>query len=152
MTFTAQLTPQEMLIRGVFGKSYFQLATPEDLLHMEDSVTKLALQNRNSFDENRNYYHVKAGADYAMWSKNGWIFPEDPLGWFHWYCRYSNGRRHERDDHQIARYNNYGLRWGKRIAKQIVEKEKVSRVILQGLLQWGYDPETHGQTLTKFFV
>lgn len=141
-SFRAQLQPEEMLIRGVFGGSYFHDATEQDLLFMQPAVTELALLNRGEYDRSRNQYGVKAGQPYDVWFRNGWIFDEDPLGWFHWYCRYSAGRRHERDDHQIARYNNYMIRWGSVAKGQLRKVGSISPTVMQGLLQWGIDPES----------
>lgn len=136
-TFKAQLQPEEMLQRGIFGGSYFRDATEDDLAHMHPDVIELALMNRGRYDASRNQYGVKAGQSYDVWVTNGWIFPEDPLGWFHWYCRYSAGRRHERDTHQIARYNNYVTRWGSVARSQLHKNGSISPVVRQGLLQWG---------------
>jgi hypothetical protein len=136
--FKPHLNPREMLERGVFGGSYFENATDEDLLGL-GSATRLAHENRDPFDKRKNYYEVKAGEDYAAWMRNGWIFPEDPLGWFHWYCRYSAGRRHERDEHQMRRWVNY-KRWARVARTQFISKGYVSEVVKQGLLQWAYNP------------
>lgn len=111
MTFRPQLSPYEMLSMGVFGGAYFRNATECDFEGLGD-VTKLARANCNKFDVNANYYRAKAGETYEQWLSNGWIFPEDPLGWFQWYCRYHAGRGHMRDEHQIARHENYRKRWG----------------------------------------
>lgn len=138
--FRAQLDPEQMLVRGVFGGSYFQAATDQDLSDMRSSIVDLAVLNQGSYAKAKNQYGVKAGQTYEVWVRNGWIFPEDPLGWFHWYCRYSSGRRHERDAHQIARYNNYVTRWGATARNQLRTKGSVSGVVKQGLLQWGIDP------------
>ena len=135
--FKPELSPEQMLTHGVFGQSYFEKATEEDFLLMRPSIVELALLNRGQYDKSKNLYKVKAGQDYDTWMENGWIFEEDPLGWFHWYCRYDSGRRHARDQHQIARYNNYIKRWGSNASRQLREKGDVSLVIKQGLLQWG---------------
>lgn len=135
--FKPELSPEQMLTYGVFGQSYFEKATEEDFLLMRPSIVDLALLNRGQYDKSKNLYKVKAGQDYDAWMGNGWIFEEDPLGWFHWYCRYDSGRRHGRDQHQITRYDNYIKRWGSNASRQLREKGDVSPVIKQGLLQWG---------------
>lgn len=139
--FKPHLTPAQMLQRGVFGGNYFAGCTDEDLKGLSLDTLSLALENRNfHFDKSRNDYGVRAGQTYAEWMANGWIFPEDPLGWFHWYCRYHNGRRHQRDAHQIRRWFNYGDRWGMFARRQLTTKGDASFVVKQGLLQWAYDP------------
>ena len=135
MTFTPNYTPSRMLKLGVFGGSYFRDATKADFLGMSILTTGLARVNVGSLSPSRNLYRVKAGLPYKDWMDNGWIFDEDPLGWFHWYCRYSHGRQHERDGHQINRWLKYRQRWGDRY------RDKPSAVIKQGLLQWAINCE-----------
>lgn len=139
MEFAPHLTPSEMLEMGIFGGNYFHDASRDDFMFLEPSVATLALKNMEPFDKRKNYYEVRAGEDYAAWMRNGWIFPEDPLGWFHWYCRYSAGRRHERDAHQMRRWVNY-KRWARVARTQALTKGDASAVVKQGLLQWGYSP------------
>lgn len=134
------LTPEDMLERGVFGRNYFHDATDEDFLDMRPSIVALGHLNRQPFNKARNFYMAKAGETYAQWMANGWIFPEDPLGWFHWYCRFTSGRRHSRDAHQIRRYHDYRLRWGRYARTQMLGKGDASAVVKQGLLQWALEP------------
>lgn len=136
--FRPHLTPSEMLEMGVFGGSYFEKASDEDLLGL-GAATELAHANRDPYDKRKNYYEVRAGEDYAAWMRNGWIFPEDPLGWFHWYCRWHAGLRHERDAHQQRRWINY-KRWARVARTQAFTKGDASLVVKQGLLQWAYAP------------
>jgi len=138
-TFAPHLTPTAMLKAGVFGGSYFHGCTVADICGL-GADQRLVEQNYGEFNVHRNRYGVKAGQDYATWMANGWIFPEDPLGWFHWYCRYHAGRRHERDDYQIRRWVNYGKRWGRFARTQMHTKGFASDVVKQGLLQWAYEP------------
>lgn len=149
MSFGAHLTPAQMLERGVFGGNYFAEAVESDLVGLSDGVLRLVYGNCQPFNKKRNFYGAKAGETFAQWDANGWIFPEDPLGWFHWYCRYHNGRRHERDAHQIRRFNNYRTRWGSFARTQMLTKGAASAVVKQGLLQWALDPMIilHGDAL-----
>ncbi len=130
--FKPDFTPIEMMKMGVFGGAYFKEAKPEDFKGMNDSIVKMAKTQVGPFDAKNNKYGVKAGLPKSEWVKAGWIFPEDPLGWFQWYCRYYSGRRHKRDEYHIKKWINYKKRWKGR--------KKMSDVIRQGLIQWAIKP------------
>ena len=86
--FKPQLTPKKMFELGVFGGSYFGKKIKE--------FPKFWYQNAKlskKFDVNKNRFRVAAGLSRKDWLEKGWIFKEDPLGWFQWYCRFINGRR-----------------------------------------------------------
>lgn len=140
MEFKPDLSPAEMLGRGVFGGAYFERATQADFQGLDRDVRKLFHSNMGPFLKANNFYNAKAGETYEQWMANGWIFPEDPLGWFHWYCRYHAGRRHERDAHQIRRHNHYRQRWGRYARTQMLTRGNASNVVKQGLLQWAIEP------------
>jgi len=99
-TFKPELTPAEMLRLGVFGGKYMtdcQAEFPSDWY----AKAKLCHQFH---DPKLNFFGVNASQPLAIWRNNGWIHPDDPRGWFQWYCRYYLGRRHEDDGRQIRRW------------------------------------------------
>ena len=135
--FKPQLTPKEMLELGVFGGSYFK---DKDMKEFPTSwFTKAKLSK--SFDVELNRFKIKSGLPREEWIKKGWIFNEDPLGWFQWYCRYSNGRRIKgMDEVQIQRWLNF-TRHVKAIAKNCEKNDLTCRRRQrQAILQWAYDP------------
>ena len=70
-------------------------------------MQKLVKISKN-FDVNLNRFKVKSGLSRKEWQEKGWIFKQDPLGWFQWYCRFSNGRRILHiDEIQIKRWKNF---------------------------------------------
>ena len=79
--FKPQLTPQKMLEMGVFGGAYFSGKIKE----YPKSWFKNAKLSK-TFDVEKNRFKVKAGLTRKEWLDKGWIFKEDPLGWFEWYC------------------------------------------------------------------
>ena len=101
--FKPQLTPKKMLELGVFGGSYFGLRIKE----YPKSWFKNA-KTSAKFEVNLNCFRVKSGMSKKQWLEKGWIFKEDPLGWFQWYCRFSIGRRIPHiDEIQIKRWKNF---------------------------------------------
>ena len=134
--FKPQLTPKQMLELGVFGGSYFGNKIDE----FPKSWFKNAKISKN-FDINLNRFKVKSGLSRDHWIKKGWIYKEDPLGWFQWYCRFSMGRRiHHIDKVQIKRWKNF-IRHVKAIKKNCEEGDlKCRRKQRQAILQWAYDP------------
>ena len=104
--FKPQLTPKNMLEMGVFGGSYFGGKIKE----YPKSWFKNAKLSK-TFDVEKNRFRVKAGLTRKEWLDKGWIFKEDPLGWFQWFCRFKNGRRiPEIDQIQIKRWKAFGDR------------------------------------------
>jgi len=134
--FKPQLTPKKMLELGVFGGAYFGLNIKE----YPKSWFNNAKISKN-FDVNLNRFKVKSGLSRKEWQEKGWIFKQDPLGWFQWYCRFSNGRRIPHvDEIQIKRWKNF-----KRHVAAI--KKNCESIDLncrkkqrQAILQWAYNP------------
>ncbi len=135
--FKPQLTPKEMLELGVFGGSYFN---KKQMLEFPKSwFTKAKLSIK--FNVKLNRFKIKSGLTRQEWIEKGWIFKEDPLGWFQWYCRYTNGRRIKKiDDVQIQRWLNF-TRHVKAIEKNCDKNDLTCRRRQrQAILQWAYDP------------
>ncbi len=98
--FTPQLTPREMLTLGVFGGRYMTDCTEE---FPDDWFENARLCHQRHVPE-YNFFGVNASMPLAQWREKGWIHPDDPRGWFQWYCRYYLGRRSDDDERQIARW------------------------------------------------
>jgi len=133
--FKPELTPKQMLALGVFGGKYMtdcKREFPQDWF----AHAKLSKQGR---DPKLNYFGVDASQPLLVWRKKGWIRPQDPRGWFQWYCRYYMGRRSEDDARQIKRW--------KAIRRHVTQlKNNCERGDLfcrprqrQALLHWAYD-------------
>lgn len=103
--FKPQLTPREMLELGVFGGAYFigvPGLVPSDLPKAWFKGVELSKDQKKHGD--LNYFGRNASLPLSYWRKKGWIYKEDPHGWFQWYCRYYLGRRCPDDDRQIKRW------------------------------------------------
>lgn len=99
--FRPDLTPREMLSLGVFGGKYMTDCKKEFPKNWW-SKAKLCSDFHNP---ELNYFKVNASQPLAVWRKKGWIYKDDPRGWFEWYCRYYMGRRiDEEDQKQIKRW------------------------------------------------
>ena len=134
--FKPQLTPKEMLELGVFGGSYFNKKQIKEFPKSWFLKAKLS----EKFDVTLNRFKVKSGLSREEWIKKGWIFKEDPLGWFQWYCRFSMGRRLNIDEIQIKRWKNFNRHV--MAIKKNCEPNDLScrRRQRQAILQWAYDP------------
>lgn len=98
--FKPQLTPKEMLELGVFGGKYMTDCQDE---FPGDWFTKAKLCHE-FHNPNLNLFGVNASQSLKIWQEKGWIYYEDPRGWFQWYCRYYYGRRISDEDYrQIKR-------------------------------------------------
>ena len=125
-----------MLELGVFGASYFSGKINE---YPKSWFVKAKLSKK--FNVSLNRFKVKSGLSRKEWLNKGWIFKEDPLGWFQWYCRFYNGRRIPHvDEIQIKRWKNF-KRHVMAIRKNCEEGDlSCRRKQRQAILQWAYNP------------
>src|SRR5581483_1663812 len=99
--FKPELTPKEMLRLGVFGGKYMTDTRGEFPVSWFVGA-KLSPRRR---DPALNFFGVDASQPLSVWRAKGWLHPDDPRGWFQWYCRYYVGRRMpEEDRRQIKRW------------------------------------------------
>jgi hypothetical protein len=134
--FHPDLTPAEMLRLGVFGGKYMTDCTRE-FPRTWFQGAKLSPAHR---DRSLNYFGEDASQPLSVWRSNGWIHPQDPRGWFQWYCRYYMGRRlPEEDARQIKRWKAM-----RRHIRQIERHCEPGDLLCrrrqrQALLHWAYD-------------
>lgn len=134
--FEPQLTPPEMLKMGVFGGKYMTDCRNEFPFSWFANA-KLA---NGSSDPSLNFLGVDASQPLSVWIEKGWIHPDDPRGWFQWYCRYYMGRRHEDDDRQIKRWKAMRRHIGQIKANCDVGDMNCRTKQRQAILHWAYDP------------
>lgn len=134
--FKPELTPRQMLKLGVFGGKYITDCKNEFPKDWFENAKLSPLKK----DVNLNYFGVNASQSLSTWKDNGWIYFEDPRGWFQWYCRYYMGRRIPREDtRQIKRW--------KAIKRHIAQIKKnclpgdlsCRKKQRQAVLHWAYD-------------
>ena len=133
--FRAQLTPKQMLELGVFGGKYMTDCTAEFPINW---FAKGRLCSERH-DPELNLFGVNASQSLAEWRRKGWIYKEDPRGWFQWYCRYYMGRRCPDDERQIKRWRVMNRHIGQ-IKKNCRPRDlDCRRKQRQALLHWAYD-------------
>ena len=133
--FKPELTPKEMLELGVFGGKYMTDCRDE---FPADWFANARLSPQ-CHDPDLNFFGVNASKPLSYWQQKDWIYPEDPRGWFQWYCRYYMGRRSVDDERQIKRW--------KAMTRHIAQIKKhctpgdlaCRRKQRQALLHWAYD-------------
>jgi hypothetical protein len=134
--FRPDLTPAQMLELGVFSGKYMTDCTAE---FPADWFRRAKLSSSRR-DATLNYFGVEASQPLSVWRAKGWIHPQDPRGWFQWYCRYYFGRRLVgEDERQIGRW-----RAMRRHVAQITRNCERGDLWCrprqrQALLQWAYD-------------
>jgi hypothetical protein len=133
--FKPQLTPKQMLELGVFGGKYMTDCKAE----FPDDWFDHAKFCAERHDPKLNYFGVNASQPLAVWRANGWIHPDDPRGWFQWYCRYYMGRRSPDDERQIRRWRAI-TRHISQIKKNCPRGDLLCRRRQrQAVLHWAYD-------------
>lgn len=133
--FEPELSPKELLELGVFGGKYMTDCREE----FPDEWFVSAKLSPNGKNIDLNYFGVDASQPLAKWIEKGWINPQDPRGWFQWYCRYYMGRRTDDDLRQIKRWRAFRRHIGaiKKFCKPFdMDCRKKQR---QALLHWAYD-------------
>jgi hypothetical protein len=134
--FKPELTPSEMLEMGVFGGKYMTDCTNE----FPKTWFKKAKFSPKFHNPELNYFKISASKPLSYWKAKGWIHPDDPRGWFQWYCRYYYGRRMpEEDQRQIKRWKAM-TRHIAQIKKNCIPSDLNCRIKQrQALLHWAYD-------------
>jgi len=136
INFTPELTPKQMLALGIFSGKYMTDCTEE---FPQDWFVQAKLCPQ-FHDPQLNYFGINASQPLSVWREKGWIYKDDPRGWFQWYCRYYLGRRiPEEDTRQINRWKSMRRHIGairKNCSKGDMNCRRKQR---QALLHWAYD-------------
>ena len=137
--FKPELTPAEMLALGVFGGVYMRDCVKEFPKSWFKSA-KFSPRTDNKQLKELNYFGMNASQPLSVWRAKGWIYKDDPRGWFQWYCRYYMGRRlPEEDRRQINRWKNF-RRHVAQVIKNCPRGDDTCRPKQkQSLLHWAYD-------------
>lgn len=135
-SFKPELTPKEMLALGVFGGKY--------MTDCRDEFPKDWFENaklcHDFHDASLNYFGINASQPLVEWRRKGWIYFEDPRGWFQWYCRYYMGRRIPEEDTRQIKRRRAMRRHVAQIERYCIPGDMSCRKRQrQALLHWAYD-------------
>lgn len=133
--FHPELTPRQMLELGVFGGRYMTDCRAE----FPAGWFRRAKLCPERHDPELNCFGVNASLPLSVWWRNGWIHPQDPRGWFQWYCRYYMGRRSADDGRQVKRWKAMRRHVGAVRANCAPRDLECRRRQRQALLHWAYD-------------
>jgi hypothetical protein len=134
--FKPDLTPKEMLAMGVFEGVYMRDCTDE---FPKDWFDKAKFASGKP-DKSLNFFGVKASQPLTEWIRKGWIYKDDPRGWFQWYCRYYMGRRIPKEDaRQIKRWRAFRRHWSQVALNCRAGDFHCRPRQRQALLHWAYD-------------
>jgi hypothetical protein len=157
--FKPNLTPAQVIAAGSWGGCYFHPRGGKPGIRGPCNIDPSEFPNEwfegldKSWYASRKYniptnmYGVKAGQTQTYWEESGWIDSRDPRGWFHWYCRFYQGRRLNdgEDDRQISRWKGVcgeKGRWKTNLINKIInanaswDDSRISPVVRQTLLHW----------------
>lgn len=133
--FHPELTPKQMLEMGVFGGKYLTDGRKEFPV---DWFTNAKFSPKKA-DPTLNFFGITASKPLSYWKMKDWIHPQDPRGWFQWYCRYYVGRRSDDDKRQIKRWRQM-VRHIAQVKKHcMVGDLDCRKKQRQALLHWAYD-------------
>lgn len=133
--FKPALTPRELLALGIFGGKYMTDCRNE---FPEEWFEDAKLCPTEHLAE-LNFFRVNASKPLSYWIAKDWIHPDDPRGWFQWYCRYYMGRRGPDDKRQIKRWKamtRHIAQIRKHCGREQLDCRPRQR---QALLHWAYD-------------
>lgn len=134
--FDPDLSPKQMLELGVFGGKYMTDCKNE---FPADWFVKAKLCHERH-DPDLNLFKVNASQPLSVWRAKGWIYKDDPRGWFQWYCRYYMGRRlPEEDKRQINRWRAIKRHIGQIKNNCLPGDLGCRKKQRQALLHWAYD-------------
>lgn len=134
--FKPELTPKQMLELGVFDGKYMTDCKKE----FPKNWFEKAKLSPGKKDSSLNYFKISASQSLKIWKEKGWVYKDDPRGWFQWYCRYYMGRRIEKEDkRQIGRWKAI-VRHKMAVIKNCNYRDLNCRPKQrQALLHWAYD-------------
>lgn len=162
--FDPDLSPEEMLMLGVFEGKYLSDCTAEFPREWFVGAAAMGTLSPEGPDPERcNLFGIKSRQPLSAWRDNGWspspgrgklrgndhyhgflasaTTNPDERGWFQWYCRYWLGRRiPDLDDIQIKRWRAFRRHAGAVRANCRSGDLYCRRRERQALLQWAYDP------------
>lgn len=133
--FKPELTPSELLALGIFGGKYMTDCRNE----FPEEWFKDAKLCSTEHAAELNFFRVNASKPLSYWIAKDWIHPDDPRGWFQWYCRYYMGRRGPDDKRQIKRWKamtRHIAQIRKHCGREQLDCRPRQR---QALLHWAYD-------------
>ena len=94
MEFHPNITPIDVIKKGVFGGTYFRdIYSGVNNKWSKNSWKKFEelkdidkkYYSSGFYDADLNHCRVEVGTSLRFWESKGWINETDPYGWFQWY-------------------------------------------------------------------